>query len=378
MHIITQQSFINRYMVHNAPNPTYKEFTQIAQVQTSAGLVPLKQYTKARKIPPTDIRELYQHIINRNEYLARFYEKSLKPVLPLTITESPMPIAHLNNNAQVKYKNIIRNLYFMDILQNTKSGLANLPSFLDVLEDLYIHYIIDYKILTPSARHYIREGRIGSVFSSLFFRASIMNPYLVYSLNHKLLKGTRIFTPTLGWSSYCYGFLECPFVTHYVGVDVIPNVCKTTAEFASHFYPKKPTEIYCQPSESLLMNQIFMKKYAQWFDVVFFSPPYYRLELYSGQQQSTTQYKSYEEWLEGYWMKTIKLCWHVLKKGGKLCYIISDYIDGNQKIELIRDMNQITTHQGFKQQRILRMHNKSVAVNLNQENNDERICLFIK
>lgn len=378
MHIITQQSFINRYMAHMAPNPTYKEFTQKAQVQTSAGLIPLKQYTKARKIPSSDIRELYEHIINRNEYLARFYEKSLKPVLPLTITESPMPIANLNNNAQVKYKNIIRNLYFVDILQNTKSGLENLPSFLDVLEDLYIHYIIDYKILTPSARHYIREGRIGSVFSSLFFRASIMNPYLVYSLNHRLLKGARIFTPTLGWSSYCYGFLECPLVTHYVGVDVIPKVCKTTAEFASRFYPQKPTEIYCQPSESLLENQMFMKKYAQWFDVVFFSPPYYRLELYSGQQQSTTKYKSYEEWLEGYWMRTIQLCWHVLKKGGRLCYIISDYMDDNKKIELVRDMNQITTKLGFQQQRILRMHNKSVAVNLNQENNDERICLFVK
>jgi len=378
MHIITQQSFINRYIVQNAPNQTYKEFTQIAQVQTSAGLIPLKQYTKARKIPPTDIRELYQHIINRNEYLARFYEKSLKPVIPLTITESPMPISNMNNNSQVKYKNIIRNLYFVDILQNTQSGLENLPSFLNVLEDLYIHYIIDYKILTPSARHYIREGRIGSVFSSLFFRASIMNPYLVYSLNHRLLKGERIFTPTLGWTSYCYGFLECPYVTHYVGVDVIPKVCKTTTEFANKFYSQKYTDIYCQPSESLLTNHSFMKKYAQWFDVVFFSPPYYRLELYSGQNQSTKQYKTYNDWLNGYWMRTIKLCWHVLKKGGRLCYIISDYMDGNTKINLVDDMNEITKQLGFKQNRILRMHNKSVKVNLNQENNDERICLFIK
>ena len=213
MHIITQLQFINRFK--QTQQKTYKEFVQTAKVKTSAGLIPLKQYVKNRKIPPKDIRELYIHIINRDDYLSRFYEKSLLPVIPISIVEPSIPIArdavgrsqnsytYFNNNEQVKYKNIIRNMYYIDILKNTHSGLENLPSFLMVLEDLYLRDIIDYKILTPSARHYTNSGRIGSVFSSLFFRASIMNPYLVFSLNHKVLKGERIFTPTLGWSSYC-------------------------------------------------------------------------------------------------------------------------------------------------------------------------------
>ena len=79
----------------------------------------------------------------------------------------------------------------------------------------------------------MKNGRLGSVFSSYYFRASIMNPYLVYSLNHKLLNGTKIFTPTLGWSSYCYGFLECPMVKEYVGTDVIKSVCDKTNKFAT-------------------------------------------------------------------------------------------------------------------------------------------------
>ena len=88
---------------------------------------------------------------------------------------------------------------------------------------------------------------------------SILNPYLIYSLNETYLKGTKIFTPTLGWSSYLYGFFECSHVKEYVGTDVINDVCKKTKEFAKT-YNKKCT-IYCKPSEKLLDSESFSKKY---------------------------------------------------------------------------------------------------------------------
>ena len=117
------------------------------------------------------------------------------------------------------------------------------------LLDIYNNKIIDYKILTPSALHYIDNGRIGSVYSSFYFRASIMNPYLVYSLNKNVLKGTRIFTPTLGWTSYAYGFMECDTVTEYVGTDVMKDVCTKTRTFLKNNYPTKKHKIYQSPSE---------------------------------------------------------------------------------------------------------------------------------
>jgi hypothetical protein len=258
--------------------------------------------------------------------------------------------------------------------------MGNIKTYLHVLYDLYNNKIIDYKLLTPSARFYTKQNRIGSVFSSFYFRASILNPYVIYSLNNKILHGTRVFTPTLGWSSYCYGFLECPDVVEYVGNDIISTVCKKTEKFATTFYPKKNTSIWCQPSEDLLHNNDFMRKYKNHFDVVFFSPPYYRLELYPGKNQSTTRYSSYEEWLHGYWEKTIKVCWHVLGRGGKLCYIISNYKEGgNTQIDLIRDMNDITNKIGFeKKGKIRPMWNKTVAVNVDTGDNHESICVFVK
>jgi hypothetical protein len=353
--------------------PPFSEWLQQAQVQSGNKRVSLKTYQQARKIPLEALRRLYDHILQRDDYLERFYQTSLH-YNDLKITDEPMPKSYLDNNTKVKYKNVIRHLHFRNILQKTKSGLQGLPSFLDVLIDLYTRHIIDYKIITPSALHYLEAGRIGSVFSSFYFRASIMNPYLVFSLNKSVLHGTRIFTPTLGWSSYAYGFAECPQVKEYVGVDVIPDVCAKTDKFLEK-YPKIESNIFCQPSESLLHNKSFMTKYQNHFDVVFFSPPYYELEMYPGKNQSTTTYKTYEEWLHGYWHKTIQLCYHVLQPKGKMCYILSSG-GGTQSVDILKDMNNITSI-FFHKQAILPMYNKNVHVTSHRETS-EKIMIYNK
>ena len=231
----------------DGPNSkTLAQFIQTARVKSGKDRITrLKEYAEDHNISKSDIQLLYDHIINRAEYLHRFYKKSLEPVEPISINEPPMPIANINNDRLSQYKNRIRNMHCFDILQKTQSGFSNHPSFFDVLFDLYKKELIDYKILTPSALHYLREGRIGSVFSSFYFRASIMNPLVPFSLEKRLLKGSKIFTPTLGWSSYAYGFLECEEVEEYVATDVIPQVCEITADFCKKFYPTKKTRIFC-------------------------------------------------------------------------------------------------------------------------------------
>jgi len=356
----------------------FSEFMRKAKVRTSAGLVPLKEYAERRDIDKAKLRVLFENIRDKNEYLTRFYNLSMR-VQPdyMHIIEPPMKNKQMNNNIVINYKNVIRNMHYKGILQDTESGLEGIPTYMNVVKDLYVNYIIDYKILTPSALHYIEQGRLGSVFSSFYFRASIMNPYLVYSLNHSVLKGTKIFTPTLGWSSYCYGFLECPYVLEYVGTDVIPDVCKKTQEFAS-MYPTKKTKIFCEPSENLAKSAAFRNKFREHFDVVFFSPPYYRLELYKGANQSTEKYKTYEDWLQGYWEETVLLCQHVLEKGGRLCYILSGYGSENTKeqYDLLEDMNKITKKY-FKLHSSQPMYNKDVHSTKHKEAS-EKIMIFIK
>lgn len=360
------------------PIPKLTEFKKVAKVRIHDNMKPLLTYMKEKEIPNEDIALLYENIRNRNEYLTRFYRISLEMPDNLDLTQvPPMKNKELDNNQAVLYKNVIRNLHYDSILRDTKSGIDDNWSYLEMLSNLYLHHIIDYKLLTPSARFYMKNGRLGSVFSSFYFRASIMSPHLVYSLNKSVLKGTRIFTPTLGWSSYCYGFLECPEVIEYVGTDVIPSVCRKTAALAKYIDPKKKTEIYCKPSEKLFASKEFMGKYKGHFDVVFFSPPYYQLELYEGGKQSTEEYKTYEEWLDKYWDKTIQLCYHILEKGGRLCYILSGYGSENtDKYDLLGDMNKITKkYFALKSSQL--MLNKDVHVTKHKET-AEQIMVFVK
>ena len=371
MNFVTPEHFLEHF--EKRKSRTFTQFMNTSKVKTSKRLIPLREYINDKDVDQKDLKLLFENIQKREEYLGRFYHLSLN-VDPKRFSLSsvkPMTNKHMNNNAETP-------LHWKDILKNTKAGIENIPTYMDVLEDLYLRDIIDYKIITPSSLHYMKEGRLGSVFSSYYFRASIMNPYLVYSLNHSVLKGTKIFTPTLGWTSYAYGFLECDNVLEYVGTDVIPSVCNKTKKFCDTYYKKKKVDIYCEPSEKLLLNEAFMRKYNNHFDTVFFSPPYYKLEKYPGKNQSIEQYKTYEEWLEKYWEATIRLCHQVLQKGGRMCYILSGYGSENTKeqYDLLTDMNKIT-RQHFELRSIQPMYNKDVHVTEHKETN-EKIMVFIK
>ena len=347
-------------------------------VNTTRGKVPLETYQINKKISDEFIVTFLEVIRGHNDYLKRFYKLSLdvdENLIHFGKNTEPMDVKTINNNKLSKVKNVIRNMHMFGILRDTHSGIDNVHTYYLVMEDLFKNNIIDYKILSPSSRHYIENGRFGSVLSSLYFRASILNPYLIYSLNINLLKGKRIFTPTLGWSSYAYGFSESG-IEEYVGTDVIPSVCKKTDKFIKKYYPNVEKNIFCQPSEDLLKNTQFISDYSNHFDVVFFSPPYYRLELYEGKKQSTTRYTTYEEWLSKYWENTVKLCYKVLNKGGKMCYIVSGYGSDtiNEQYDLVKDMNEITKKY-FSLKYNLPMFNKNVNVTKHKEPS-ERILVF--
>ena len=138
-------------------------------------------------------------------------------------------------------------------------------------------------------------------------------------------------------------------------------------------------DIYCKGSEILAKNAAFRRKYAGHFDTVFFSPPYYELEMYAGDAQSVRKYKTYPEWLEGYWRPTVELCHHVLVKGGgatnhtglgKMCFIISDY-EGHS---LVKDMKAIAVEEGFRFLKKIPMLNKQV--NYREKDRGEQILFF--
>ena len=384
--LLSKQGFLDEFL--KKKKPTFREFTQTSVVLNYKGeRKPLLEYAKLRGLKQDDLRLVHQQMIDPEPYLSAFYDRSLRvdkmsstvrhPFVGALNTywvelsnETAMPRTAIDNDQKTKYKNLIRNLFYREILEETQSGLANVPSFLKVVRGFYLRGEIDYKLLTPSALHYMRENKISSNFSSFYFRASIMNPFLVKSLQERFFKGERVFTPTLGWGSYLTGFLasaQFP-VKQYVGVDVIPSVCrKVSAMIPADI----EGEIVCRGSEVLAKDARFLAKYRGVFDTVFFSPPYYELEMYAGDKQSVRQYGTYEAWLAGYWAMTMHLCATVLKKGGTMCFIISDY----DKYPLVNDMKAGALKTGgFQFLRKIPMLNKQV--NYREKDRGEQILFF--
>ena len=242
-------NFLNKFKDSPSNSQSLDEFVETANVSLSNHkVVSLSKYMKQNKIKKQDVKLLLENIENRNEYLTRFYNTSLKvDENNNKITDiEPMKKLNLDNNSNVQYKNLIRNLHYKEILQETKSGFENTPSYLDIIINLYTKNLIDYKLLTPSSIFYMKNGRLGSVFSSYYFRASILNPYLIFSIQESVLKGTKVFTPTLGWSSYLFAFLQSSHLKEYVGTDVIPSVCSKTRELGKQY--EQNVKIYCKAS----------------------------------------------------------------------------------------------------------------------------------
>lgn len=338
---------------------------------------PLKDFIKKhnKKKPQNTITDkeiellYYYAVTNRETYLRNFYRQSLKISDNTYMENVPLTICTRKNS---HFKNIIRNMYVRELLLETTCDMSVTKPFLKMLMDLFNHQIIDYKLLTRSAIGLMKKKKFGVMVSGYYFRSSILNPAAIHALSKEYF-GEKVFTPTLGWSSYLYGSLCNKNVKEYVGTDVIEKVCTITQEFATAFFPEKSTTIYCCPSEKLLNDSTFNQRNFKenYFDTIFFSPPYFKLEMYPGKLQSIVLYPNYNDWLEKYWRQTIKLCRKIIKPTGKLIYIISNY--GKQK-SLCEDMNKITQSQ-FTLQMVLPLNNTKTDI-INDNNNKEKIFIF--
>ena len=162
-------NFLNKFKDSPTNSQSLDEFVETANVSLSNHkVVSLSKYMKQNKIKKQDVKLLLENIENRNEYLTRFYNTSLKvDENNNKITDiEPMKKLNLDNNSNVQYKNLIRNLHYKEILQETKSGFENTPSYLDIIINLYTKNLIDYKLLNQSSIYNMKNGRLGRVLSS--------------------------------------------------------------------------------------------------------------------------------------------------------------------------------------------------------------------
>jgi len=163
------------------------------------------------------------------------------------------------------------------------------------------------------------------------FSPTIYKSLLVESDKYAESKKQKLLIPSASWASPILATYDSKNYTSLHIVDVQKEVLTTSEKLFDYIhkggmggaifpdYCNGPYELrtFCIPSER--MTDEIDKEY----DKVFFCPPYYDLELYGGSDlQSTTLYKTYDDWLDLYWRQTVNECDSVLKSGGLFCFVM--------------------------------------------------------
>ena len=96
MFFISKDEFLKLF--HKQKSGTFAEFLKNSTVKRGKTLVPLVDYMKSNNVSTKNIKELFHHIVNRAEYLERFYDVSMKLPDELTISHISMKNKNMDNN----------------------------------------------------------------------------------------------------------------------------------------------------------------------------------------------------------------------------------------------------------------------------------------
>ena len=296
----------------------------------------------------------------------------------------PVGIERIKNN-EIKQKSnnvrLIRNINLENILEcRGYDGMSIKVAYKDAIEDGkmcrfftmpsvfkdsykgdYESYAVTMKTIT---------GQM-SIFSPIVYKSLLLETDK-YTDNKK----QRVLIPSASWST---PILATSSNSNYESlhiVDVQKKVLETSTELFKHIhtgglFDSFPYELktFCTPSEK--MTEVIDDEY----DKVFFCPPYYDLELYGGSElQSTSLYKTYEEWLDLYWRKTVNECDSVLKPDGLFCFVMGRFCRG---LEMGTDMKEIATEKFTIIDEIKIMPPKEITRN-NMHLDKYEICYILK
>lgn len=149
-------------------------------------------------------------------------------------------------------------------------------------------------------------------------------------------KAKRVLDISSGWGDRLSGFYASKFAEEYVGYDPNENLFKGYDDQID-FYGNiitKDCGIYNEPFEEAgeLEND--------YFDLVFTSPPYFRVERYTKEDnQSWVRYKQLDDWLNKFLFKSLEIAWKSLKKGGYMAINISDVYMNHTVNQICDPMN---------------------------------------
>lgn len=229
------------------------------------------------------------------------------------------------------------NLSIKNAIINTLKGKIRKTFFMPALfEDIYNGKISSNMVLT-----FNKSCKLASIFSPNVYRQ------LLRCLKKHSVENKSILFATASWGVPVVAADELGYETVDI-VDVQDTVLQKCHLIHTELFKDKNVlftqpyvlETHCTPSE--VMDTVINKK----FDNIISCPPYYDLEIYgASEKQSTDLYKTYPDWLENYWRKTVLASKKLLNDGGAFSFIMGHHVRYQY---MSNDMADIAIQEGFK------------------------------
>lgn len=255
-----------------------------------------------------------------------------------------------------KYGRICKNINFENFYTTKKLYANDFEYTFGLLKAMFEDFKIRNSLVGPAFFDHIYNlgddyAQFWTDFNTGCNRASIFNPVTYRGILDEVFTGETLFAPVMGWNSYQLAFYNSDF-KKFIATDVIPEVVANGNSLhtewqkyrnASMFeIEDKTVDLYLCPSEHLEAKHDFVNRYHNTVDAVLFSPPYYDLEIYPGEEQSYTNYPNYQDWLKNYWEATVSLCKQVMRPGARFGFVISNYRNkAGEDVTISQDMKQV-------------------------------------
>jgi len=287
-----------------------------------------------------------------DEFLGAVYDGSFSPkkfrdINAVTLLDEKT-ICNISNNP-----GYFRNIFFEEIvicggdadiklsiknaIVNTLNGKIRKTFFMPALfEDIFNGKVSSNIILT-----FNKSCKLVSIFSPNVYRY-LLRRLKKYSKNSKsILFATASWgVPVVAADDLDYDIVDIVDVQGTV-LQKCHDIKKELDQAKNLLFENVYTlETFHTPSEE--MDKMIHKKY----DHIISCPPYYDLEIYgASDKQSTDLYKTYPDWLENYWRKTVVSSKNLLNDDGVFSFVMGHHIRYQY---MSRDMVEIVKQEGFQ------------------------------
>ena len=146
------------------------------------------------------------------------------------------------------------------------------------------------------------------IFNLYFSSISIFRPVMSMEVYCKFVPKVGVLDPTMGWGGRLVGAcaLDLP---KYIGIDSNKELDASYREMCAFLQKTTKTKIELFFQDALTVDYTKLD-----YDMVFTSPPYYNIEVYSGMTEKTK-----EEWNIGFYKPLFEKTWKSMRSPGYYC-----------------------------------------------------------